>query len=261
MIIPADGQSNMVGFGRINNQGDEDSLLPNMFQLSQGWDKYYEAGKDGDVIPATQPLQFRTELPKNIGKNNVSLAFYFARCMAKTYPEWDILIVPTAQGSTGYTEDHWGIGDVLFKKSIARVAKAIDYGNANYDQVIIPAWLYHQGEDDASERRLRKIEAELTPALLERRKIFAKFEIFPILLGEVCPTSGRIAVNPVLNKVPKTVPSTSVISTKKYTASPDKLHFTGAELKNIGADYFQTWVEKYLSGFPQLVLIKNEKFR
>jgi len=236
MVIPADGQSNMVGFGRINDQGEEDKVLPNMFQLSQGWDKYYKAGKDGDVIPATQPLQFRANLPKNIRQNNVSLAFYFARHIAKTYPNWDILIVPTAQGSTGYAENHWGIGDVLFKKSIERVTKAIEYGNANYDQVIIPAWLYHQGEDDASEKRLMQIEKELTPALLERRKIFKKFGTFPILLGEVCHTSGR----------------SSTISTKEYTAAQDKLHFTGTELRNLGNDYFQTWLEKYQAGFPQL---------
>ena len=252
MIIPADGQSNMVGFGKIVNQGEEDKVLPNMFQLSQGWDKYYKAAKYGDVIPAKQPLQFRRNLPQNIHRNNVSLAFYFSKQMAKTYPDWDILIVPTAQGSTGYAENHWGIGDTLFKKSIERVTKAIEYGNTNYDQVIIPAWLYHQGEDDSGEKRLKQIERELTPALLERRKIFTKFGTFPILLGEVCHTSNRIAVNPILNKIPASVTSSSTISTKEYTAAQDKLHFTGTELRNIGNDYFQTWLEKYQAGFPQL---------
>jgi len=138
-VIANGGQSN--NFVNAENPSDTvpdptglDASDPDIFQLLQ----------DDTVALATEPLDH--DDPARIGDVGYLLAF------AKWYKEnhlpagFKILIVPSAVGATGFSNNRWNKGDDLYNTMVSRVNTAMATNTEN----VLAALVFHGGERDAA---------------------------------------------------------------------------------------------------------------
>ncbi len=225
-VILLAGQSNMVG-----RNGPIDTVLdatdPRIFMLSRTEEITGDASQEA-VILAVDPLSH-----VGASANTIGMGLTYAKQVLTTLPATaKILLVPVAEGSSGFGDD-WNIGDENFEDMIARGNAAMALGNNRLHSI---AW--HQGEAQGGQSETLYANRMDTLITMARDRIAGASITTPFICGDLIGTSNaagvRSALSNIINRVPYAgfAPSTSLID------GGDGVHFDAPSLRIFGQRYF-----------------------
>lgn len=241
------GQSNMEGNAK-DFSGQDQVALPR-FQVMSAINCSNLSRTQGQWAPAKAPL-----VRCYTGLTPLD---YFGRTLVDSLPtNIKIGVVPVAVAGTkieGFdlaTYQSYYAGEATWMKNIVN-----EYGGNPYARLVamakeaqktgvIKGILLHQGESNNGDgqwpAKVRKIYLSLLKDLsLDSNKV-------PLLVGELVnadqggATSGH---NTVIARMPSTIKTSYVVSSKGCTAISDKLHFTAAGYRELGKRYAQTMLK------------------
>lgn len=124
------GQSNMAGRGEMLEE-DKGVIADNVFLLDE----------DGQVRPATNPLNQFSTIKKNRSSQKISPGYGFARKISQKTGR-KILLVVNARGGSPLNEWLKGAGTGYFEEAVRRARQAMKQGGQ------VKAILWHHGESD-----------------------------------------------------------------------------------------------------------------
>jgi alpha-L-fucosidase 2 len=102
---------------------------------------------------------------------------------------------------------------------------------------VIKGILLHQGESNSGDKEWPNKVKGVYDNLLQDLNL--KAEDVPLLAGELV-NADKNGMNTIIDKLPQTIPTAHVISSKDCIGRPDNLHFTPAGYRELGARYAQT---------------------
>lgn len=221
------GQSNMVG--RAPFDGGE--VYP---------DGVYQYNRAGVLEPATIPLDHHDAAAGDMG-----LAVQFAIDFRAANPNTDLVLVPAAQGGTGFSDGQWNVGAPLYADLVSR-ANSLFLENPSFQLAGI---LWHQGERDPGYSGYADALVATVAGL--RNDIAAASPATPFILGELLPdfteaSAANAAINAAIKDVPNRLTYTAVVSAElpdRLTGLADGVHFDAASLRVLGP--------RYLAALPQ----------
>ena len=235
------GQSNMEGVGPIEEQ---DKTVDTRFKTFQAIDCPNLERKKGHWYDATPPL-----CNCNSG---LSVVDYFGRTMVGNLPDSiTVGIVNVAIGGcdirifdkdiyqdydSTYAED-WFVNKVVayewnpyrYLMSLAKQAR---------EDGVIKGFLLHQGETNTGDEQWPFYVKKIYNDMLAELSLEA--ESTPLLAGEVVGAEfdGCCSVmNPIINRLPETIPTAHVISSDGCEVQEDKAHFTSEGYRILGRRY------------------------
>lgn len=239
------GQSNMEGYPGIR---DEDKKgVDDRFQMFAAVD-FPALGRTKDHwYPAVPPLcrphcglspadyfgrTLVAKLPTNIKVGVVSVAVGGCKielfdpehnqAYVKTAPDWMRGVIAIYNGDP-------------YHYLLAAAREAQKAG-------VIKGILLHQGESNTGDRTWPSKVKTIYEHLLKDLNL--KAEDVPLLAGEVVPADQKgtcAAMNPIIDSLPKTIPTAHVVSSAGCAARPqDHLHFTPAGYEELGKRYAAT---------------------
>lgn len=230
------GQSNMSGRGYLFPY--DKRPIDGVFLLDS----------DGNLVPATQPLNRFSSVRKKLSLQAMGLGGSFARDVHRATGRKILLVVNARSGTSarqwlpgadpaisgGAKEDDiFNEGDEipsLYAEAVRRTRQALRYGK-------LKGILFHQGENDAYEKYAPlwpdKI-AELASSL--RSDLKAKDA--PFIVGETNYSFKRADyINPQIRDVMKIIPKCDWVSAEGCNVNRDKLHFSRQGVTLLGHRY------------------------
>lgn len=218
------GQSNMVGRpGFDGGAGYPEGVL--------------QYDMTGALVPATSPLDHHDEQAGDMG-----LALQFAIDYAVAHPARQLVLLPAADGGTGFASGHWGVGESLYASLVSRVNTLF----AAHPEFRLGGILWHQGESDSTSEAAANAYASEMLALIEglRSEIFAADETTPFIVGDMVPDLSptgyafQDTVRGVLSGIQALAPYTAYVAAADLTDGGDDLHFDAASLRVLGSRNF-----------------------
>ncbi|MBN2279599.1 MAG: sialate O-acetylesterase [Candidatus Marinimicrobia bacterium] len=235
------GQSNMEGQGEIQEQ---DRKVDVRFQVLQSYDCSNLAREGGKWYPAVPPLcQCYSGL---------SPADYFGRTMVAILPDSiKIGVINVAIGGCDiriFDKEHYLDFDDTYKEDWF-VDKVKAYNGNPYNHLlqlakiaqksgVIKGILLHQGETNTSDEQWPNYVNKVYTDMLKDLTVLA--EDVPLLAGEVVGEDNDgvcAAMNPIINKLPDTIHTAHVISSKGCDVKEDKVHFNAEGYRKLGRRY------------------------
>jgi hypothetical protein len=241
------GQSNMEGNAK-DFSGQDQVSLPR-FQVMSGVNCSNLGRTQGQWAPAKAPL-----VRCNTG---LSVLDYFGRTLVDSLPSTiKIGVVPVAvagskiEGFDLSTYQSYYASEAQWMKNIVAeyggnpYARLVSVAKEAQKSGVIKGILLHQGESNSGDgqwpAKVRKIYLSLLKDLsLDSNKV-------PLLVGELVnadqggATAGH---NTVIARMPATIKTSYVISSKGCTDIPDNLHFSAAGYREMGKRYAQTMLK------------------
>ncbi len=222
------GQSNMAGRGKVEEQDKSSNLQ--IFALNKELQWSY----------AVDPIHFdKKEAGVGPGKS-------FAIELLKTFPQWNIGLIPCAVGGSPIAA--WRKG-FFFKQTnshpyddlIARCKVAQQSGK-------LCALLWIQGESDANDESKAKTQKKLLTDLLKSIRQELDVPDLPIFIGEVPPIK-RPALPIVIEaqkEVVKTLDNCFYVNTPENVIfNQDNLHMSSKSARDMGVKFAELYVEEY----------------
>lgn len=233
------GQSNMVGRavfdgGPVHPAG------------TQQWGR--NGADDGTLVPASVPLQHHDA---NAGQMGLDITF--AEDIAAAFPGHQIVLVPSAAGGSGFSDNRWNPGDDLYLDAVART-NAVMAANPDF---VLAGFLWHQGEKDVGFAGYQAALETMIAGL--RQDVAAAGPATPFVLGGLVP--GWVAGNParqatqdIIDAVPGRVAASAVASAEGLTGAGSDVHFTAADLRGLGSRYATAWAALFAGLVPPTAL-------
>jgi alpha-L-fucosidase 2 len=235
------GQSNMDGAGKIEDQ--DKTGVDNRFQLLAAMDFPELDRKQGQWSPAVPPL---CRPSSGIGPTD-----YFGRTLLERLPPGAKVgvVVVAVPGCDIKLFDKVAYTSLLDDKREWMVNFLREYDNNPYARLVetaklaqkdgvIRGILLHQGETNTGQADWPLKVKAVYDSLLADLSLTA--ENVPLLAGEVVGADQNgtcAAMNPIIAKLPETIPTAHVVSSKGCEASPDRVHFTAAGYREFGRRY------------------------
>lgn len=232
------GQSNMEGQGAIEAQ---DKTVDSRFKVLQSLD--CSGRNKGTWYPAIPPL-----CQCNSG---LSPADYFGKTMVKYLPDSiTVGVINVAVGGSDirlfdkdlyqnydstYT-DEWFLGKIKSYGGNPR-KHLMDLAKLAQQDGVIKGFLIHQGEANSGDSKWPSYVKKVYEDMLSELSLSA--DTVPLLAGEVLSEPGSCCgtwMNPVINKLPMTIPTAHVISANVLTGM-DPAHFNSASYRTFGIRY------------------------
>ena len=210
------GQSNMVGFDSFDN-GEKYPIGTLQFNQSNIF------------INAESTLDHVDEPAGSMG---LSLQFIIDYLVDK--PNVDVVLIPCADGNTGFSNNWWNVGNTAYELMVSRVNQA--FLDKPYMQ--LKGFLWHQGEVDSTQpARDNLLNAftnmyddaitRITPLTLDT----------PLLVGGIKDgNSDQVATNLVIESFTNVYAKSAYISSVGLVTF-DGTHFNSASLRIFGARY------------------------
>lgn len=241
------GQSNMEGAARPEPQ-DMEGVSPR-FLLMPAVDDPARNRKMGEWCTALPPL-----CRPNTGLTPVD---YFGRTLTENLPD-DIRVGVIHVAVGGIRIEGFMPNQIQeYTKNAPGWMKGMleAYGNNPYERLvnlakkaqkdgIIKGVLMHQGESNTGEKDWAEKVQSVYDHLLGDLQL--KPEEVPLLAGEVVQADGKgqcIAMNPLINELPKTLHTSHIVSSTGCTNGPDNLHFDAAGYRELGRRYGEKMLE------------------
>src|ERR1017187_211504 len=234
------GQSNMEGFPGVEQQ--DKAPVDDRFQVFAVVDFPNLGRTNGSWYPAVPPLcrgstglcpadylgrTMVSNLPANIrvGVVNVSVAGCKIELFDKTnYQSYASNAAP------------W-MKNIIKAYGGSPYARLVEAGRLAQKDGVIKGILLHQGESNSNDKewpnKVRSIYDNLIKDLNLKEEV-------PLLAGELvnADQNGACAsMNAIIDELPKTIPTSHVISSKGCAGRPDHLHFTPAGYRELGKRY------------------------
>jgi hypothetical protein len=235
------GQSNMEGFPGIEAQ-DKTNVSPRFQVLATVNFPNLDRTK-GTWYPAVPPLcrgstglcpadyfgrTLVAHLPANIRVGVVNVAVAGGkielfdpdkfRSYAATAPSWMTNII-NAYGGNPY-------------------AHLVEMGKQAQKDGVVKGILLHQGESNTNDREWPNKVKGIYDHLIKDLNL--KADEVPLLVGELVPADQKGAcasMNSIIDELPKTIPTSHVVSSQGCTSRPDHLHFAPAGYRELGKRY------------------------
>ncbi|MGQ1945498.1 sialate O-acetylesterase [Geofilum sp. OHC36d9] len=233
------GQSNMEGQGTIEQQ---DTIVDSRFQVLQALDCSNLGRSMAKWYTAVPPLC--------LCSSGLSPADYFGRTMVANIPDSiKVGVINVAIGGCDirlfdkdiYQDYDATINEEWFLKKIA------DYDGNPYQYLIdlakiaqrdgvIKGILLHQGETNTGQVEWLSYVKKIYTDMLTDLSLNA--DSVPLLAGEVLSTPGNCCsgMNPIINRLPDTIPTAYVISSSGCSAM-DNAHFDSEGYRKLGRRY------------------------
>lgn len=235
-VVLLAGQSNMAGYGGY--------YVPS---IDKSDPRIKQWGRAGMVVEATEPLE-HPNYPFNLGRIGPGLAF--ARAYLSDLPNnRSVLLVPTAQGGTGFANNRWNPGDNQFEPAVTRTLEALAVSPGN----CLAGILWSQGESDVLDRMsevgYRNALHTMIRAMRTRLARGGSADAIPFVLGQFSqdwtgpvPTADQQAILNAINATPKMIPYSSVVSTDGLTSNITQgldgaVHFDAVSQRTYGARF------------------------
>ncbi len=222
------GQSNMAGRGQVAPS----DTVPNKRILS--------LNKQGELIYAKEPLHFYE--PTRTG---LDCGVSFANRLLKQIPEdVSVLLVPTAVGGSAISQ--W-LGDSTYRdvKLLSnfkeKVAIAKQYGS-------VKGILWHQGESDASEKRI-PVHTQNLSKLFEIFRSTVGIKNLPIIIGELGSYSKTNdnwqKINQKLREYVSIDRYSTIVQTQDFKHKGDDIHFDAAGQRALGERFALAYLLRF----------------
>jgi len=241
------GQSNMEGSARFEAQ--DTIAVSNRFQVLQAVDCPDINRTKGEWYKAVPPLT-----RCNTGLTPVD---YFGRSMVAALPEKiRVGVVVVAVGgckielydrtqAADYmtTAPDWMKGIISLYQG-SPYAQLVALGKIAQQQGMIKGILLHQGESNTGDSTWVKKVNVVYQNLLQDLSLKAKD--VPLLAGEVvhAEQNGKCAsMNGIIDRLPETIATAHIISSKGCTVAADHLHFDAAGYRELGKRYAATMLD------------------
>ncbi|MBI9073304.1 MAG: hypothetical protein JEY94_17005 [Melioribacteraceae bacterium] len=235
------GQSNMEGSAEIEAQ---DTTVDSRFQLLQSYDCSNLGRKKAAWYPAIPPLCHC--------HTGLSPADYFGRTMVANLPDSiKVGVIHIAIGGCDirlFDKDiYLGYDDTYPEAWFVDKVKA--YGGNPYTRLIelateaqhdgvIKGILLHQGETNNGDEQWPSYVKTVYNNILNDLSLDA--DSVPLLAGEVVGDDQNGVckdMNPIINKLPETIPTAHVISSKECPVRSDNVHFNSEGVRKLGRRY------------------------
>jgi Carbohydrate esterase, sialic acid-specific acetylesterase/Concanavalin A-like lectin/glucanases superfamily/Fibronectin type III domain len=250
-----DEQGNPLGFGaNINDVGRDIVLLIGQSNMAgHSANTAFDANLDftdprilqrppvgtyvGQEVLASDPLWHHDRQVTGC----IGLGMSFAERYAQSIPpNRTVLLLPQAQGGTGFQDNRWNPGNDLYTSAVNNTNAAIA-ANANNR---LAAILWHQGENDVN--LPKSTYCQLLDSLISglRGAIIGASNV-PFILGELAPTwvtgnANRAAIQEAIQETPTRQPNCFVVSSSGLAVDGTGIHFTGASFRTFGERYFNS---------------------
>ena len=220
------GQSNMIG--RVGYDFFK-SHARNVFEWDEG----------EDISFAAIPLD--GHFNERIGDMGPDIEF--GRSLITARPRAKIIFVPKAQGSTGFSTNHWNDGNGVHEDFVARMNAAILSTGKTPDGI-----LWHLGESDAFAGRTEvEFSGDMDAAFAAFRASITSATNIPIVIGQIGSFldteayTTRDAINAAIIDTPNRLSNIAESNTSDLTAF-DGVHFDAASVRLMGERYYNAWV-------------------
>jgi len=240
-IYLAFGQSNMEGFPGIEEQ-DKSGVDPR-FRMLAAVDFADPGRTQGEWYPAVPPLcrsstglcpadffgrTLVAALPQRVRVGVVNVAV--AGCKIELFDQdtFESYAATAAPWMTAIIAEYGG----------NPYQRLVDMGRLAQQQGVIKGILLHQGESNNGDNQWPDKVAKIYRNLLADLKLDA--DKVPLLAGETVNADQQgatAAVNEIIARLPKVVPTAHVVSSAGCEARRDRLHFTPAGYRELGRRY------------------------
>eukprot|EP00903_Cladosiphon_okamuranus_P022782 g20974.t1 len=195
--------------------------------------------RDNKITTAMEYLQ-HADYSAMSSTQMVGLGTAFGRAYVRNLPvQRNVLLVPTAKGSTSLVDGPWSAGEELWEAAVERLEAALESNSGS----CVAAVLWHQGERDTQldvvdQERYGVVWTEMISAL--RARVPASAEA-PTILGEFAPevmelmpdTFPRILA--AIRAIPDTVSRTAMAPSDGLASNAeDAVHFSAAAMREYG---------------------------
>jgi hypothetical protein len=234
------GQSNMEGFPGIE---EKDKTVDERFKVLAAVDLPKMDRKKGNWYDAVPPLCR--------GGNGLGPADYFGRTLVANLPKKvkvGVVNVSVAGckiemfDKTDYKAyaskaPQW-MANIIKEYDGNPYARLVEMGKLAQKEGVIKGILLHQGESNTNDKewptKVKSIYENLC------KDLDLKPESVPLLVGEVVNADQKGAcasMNSIIAELPKTIPTSHVISSEGCKSRPDHLHFTAEGYRELGKRY------------------------
>lgn len=231
------GQSNMEGQGPIETQ---DRTVDSRFQIMQAVSCTNQpAGKWRTATPPLArcntklgpPDYFGREMVKNLPSNiKVGIVFVaVAGCKIELFDKANYV-------SYANSAESW-MKSIITEYGGNPYGKMIELAKLAQKDGVIKGILLHQGESntgDTDAQWANKVKGVYTNMLTD---LNLTANDVPLLAGEVVQGGLSASANSHIDNLPKTIPTSYVISSSGLGAQSDNLHFTSASYRTLGIRY------------------------
>lgn len=230
-IILLVGQSNMVG-----RSGPIDPVL----DATDAQILMY--GKDNrTVVLAQDPLDHWDEISGDIGMGMSIAKAYIAD--GRLTGNRKVLLVPAADGGTGFAQGDWNDGDPQHENAITQVNEALALSGGTHQLVAI---CWHQGENDGGANRTKSQYSNDLDNLITifRNEITGADNTTPFIVGDLIEgntTGTKDQIRESLSELPTRVTYTAFTSSSGLVSNGDNLHFDASSLRTFGQRYFNNF--------------------
>ena len=236
------GQSNMVG-------RDDDDGVSYPIQFSgikqYKYTTYNADNTDTTLHDASSPLD---HVDENAGDMGLAKNFVIKLRENNLYDNRQIILIPTAEGGTGFTDDKWGVGQVRYTTAVnmVNVLMASLADDATFEGI-----LWHQGEKDYQNNDFIKDFYYMAQKM--RHDINAADSTTPFVIGDLI--EGGDNTNTWTSFVHQSFVDLFYRVKKCTTTSlsaiggGDNVHFSTASLNSLGEKYYNEFLnlKSYLS--------------
>jgi hypothetical protein len=229
------GQSNSVGAGD-SNDGFLDYTNPNILQYPSNG--VYEK----KIIVAQEPLTHKV----SAASSKIGMHLTFAKNYHKVTGR-SVLLLPCAEGSTGFKNNRWNPGNDLYEYSINSILEVLNLNSNNS----LKAILWHQGELDAGSTEDIAAFPSRLDAMITGFRTRLNSPNLPFILGELQPTylavtPPAMAINNHLKNTPQRISNTFCVSSRGLTGNNgEEIHFNAPSLRIFGKRYFDAYYGLY----------------
>ena len=234
------GQSNMEGSALIEEQ---DKAVDSRFSVMASANCEKSGRVTGNWYRAVPPL--------SQSHAGLSPADYFGRTMAGHLPDSiSIGIVSVAVGGCDirlfdkdlYLDYDSMYGDWFIEKVKAYggnpYQRLVELGRLAQKEGVIKGFLLHQGETNTGDENWPKYVEKVYHNLLNDLGLAA--DEVPLLAGEVVHADQDgtcAAMNAIINRLPQTITTAHVVSSRGCGVSEDMIHFNSAGVRELGKRY------------------------
>ena len=152
------------------------------------------------------------------------------------YPNADIVVIPAARSSTGFSNGFWNPGDSSYEELVRRTRQFL----RQYPNAALGGFWWHQGESDAG---LGSGYATVFDAMLADFR--GKFGSIPTVVGGLAPefynaSTNRQNVQAAIEDAPNRHANLAYAGSDGLLTT-DNTHFDAASARTLGSRYFTAW--------------------
>jgi len=214
-IIVFAGQSNMIG----RDTFDGGTTHPQ---------KVIQYNQAGEFVAATNPLDHVNPQAGDMGLDITFTQDY----LANNPNVVELIVIPCAQGGTGFNGNDWNPGNSLYEAMVTRVNEVV----AARPDAILKAFLWHQGESDKNSQG-GYVSDWIAMMADATARINGLTEETPVVVGGIFSNDAAADnMSQKLAGIAQARPYTNFVDVTDLT-SYDNLHFDDASTRVLGSRY------------------------